>query len=152
MDWRGELPWRRGSRRRRPNVLRFSSVRPAGGDAFSWCLTSRALRFVSCSAALPRRGCGGCRLPMSDLTPVVVVGAGPAGVTAAWALLERGVAVTMLDAGTVEPRFPAAGAYLDLRRNDHSQWRWQLGETFAGLAGGSQASPKLRVPGLSSIF
>jgi choline dehydrogenase-like flavoprotein len=89
---------------------------------------------------------------MSDLAPVVVVGAGPAGVSAAWALLERGVPVTLLDAGTKEPRFPAAGAYLDLRRNDRSQWRWQLGETFAGLAGGSQASPKLRIPGLSSIF
>ena len=82
----------------------------------------------------------------------VIIGAGPAGVSAAWALVDRGLPVTMLDAGTAEPTFPAPGDYLALRHADTEQWRWQLGSGFETFDAPMQASPKLRVPGFHGIF
>lgn len=87
-----------------------------------------------------------------DLGSVVIVGAGPAGVSAAWALCERGVPVTLLDAGTASSRLPPEGDYLGLRVADREQWRWQLGESFSSFDAPGQASPKLRVPGLNPLF
>lgn len=84
--------------------------------------------------------------------PVVIAGAGPAGVSAAWALHARGVPVVMLDAGLSAPPPPPDGDYLGLRREDAEQWRWQLGNRFESLAATADASPKMRVPGLRSIF
>lgn len=85
-------------------------------------------------------------------SPVLVLGSGPAGVSAALALCERGVRVTMLDAGTAEPAAPPAGNFIDLRFSDESQWRWQLGTGFSTFDAPPDASPKLRVPDLRRIF
>ena len=90
---------------------------------------------------------------MSDaILPTVIIGAGPAGVSAAWALHARGMPITLLDAGVAQPKFPPAGDYLGLRFSDREQWRWQLGERFGSFDAPAQASPKLRVPGLQPIF
>lgn len=84
--------------------------------------------------------------------PVIVVGAGPAGTSAALALADRGIAVHLLDAGTGGVRLPPAGNLLDARFGDAEQWRWQIGERGEGLATSAKASPKFRVPGMRPIF
>jgi choline dehydrogenase-like flavoprotein len=84
--------------------------------------------------------------------PVVIIGAGPAGVSAAWALRARGIAVTILDAGTESPEPPPDGNHLDLRFNDQAQWQWQLGRNYESLVAAGGASPKMRVPGLRPVF
>lgn len=83
---------------------------------------------------------------------VTVVGAGPAGTSAALALRERGIPVTVLDAGTARVTPPPVGDLLGLRLRDTTQWQWQLGRHGEALAATDQASPKLRVPGLRAIF
>lgn len=83
----------------------------------------------------------------------VVVGGGPAGTSAALALAERGRPVLLLDAGNGnEVRMPPEGSFLDLRRHDEMQWRWQLGARFEALAATGASSPKLRVPGYQDVF
>lgn len=86
---------------------------------------------------------------------ILIIGAGPAGTSAALALAGSGLRVRVLDAG------PAGGApvtlppdrdYLEMRRDDAAQWRWQLGEDFAALRAVAGSSPKLRVPGLMRLF
>ena len=84
--------------------------------------------------------------------PVIIVGAGPAGTSAALALRERGIPVHMLDAGATQVRMPPMGDVLSLRFSDTEQWRWQVGSSGEGLTAPAQASPKFRVPGLRSIF
>lgn len=82
----------------------------------------------------------------------IIVGAGPAGTSAALALAARGRPVRLLDAGRATVGLPPAGDYFDLRFDDPEQWRWQLGRRFEALAAGGASSPKLRVPGLQGIF
>ena len=86
------------------------------------------------------------------MTPVIIVGAGPAGTSAALALRERGMPVHILDAGTTSISLPPLGDVLSLRFGDPEQWRWQIGPRGEGLSASAQASPKLRVPGLRAIF
>jgi choline dehydrogenase-like flavoprotein len=83
---------------------------------------------------------------------VLVVGGGPAGTSAALALADAERPVVLLDAGTRAPSMPPPGAYLDLRRSDPAQWRWQLGAGFEAFAVQGAVSPKLRVPGFASMF
>jgi choline dehydrogenase-like flavoprotein len=82
----------------------------------------------------------------------VVVGSGPAGVSAALALRRRGLPVHLLEAGGTQRPAPPAGEFLDLRRHDRSQWLWQVGSSGEALGGSTAASPKLRVPGLRHVF
>ncbi|MGQ0800639.1 MAG: FAD-dependent monooxygenase [Pseudomarimonas sp.] len=83
---------------------------------------------------------------------VVVVGSGPAGVSAALALRRRGIPVHLLEAGGTQRPAPPAGAYLDLRRSDHTQWLWQVGNAGESLGNTAAVSPKLRIPGLRYVF
>lgn len=87
-----------------------------------------------------------------ELEPVIIIGAGPAGTSAALALREHGIPVHMLDAGTSSIRLPPPGNILDLRHGDPEQWRWQIGSRGESFSAPTQASPKFRVPGLRSIF
>ncbi|MDR7100826.1 choline dehydrogenase-like flavoprotein [Lysobacter niabensis] len=89
---------------------------------------------------------------MSGPDPVIIVGAGPAGTSAALALVERGIPVRVLEAGTAAVKLPPAGNYLDLRFRDPEQWLWQIGASGEALQAQATASPKLRVPGLRPIF
>lgn len=88
----------------------------------------------------------------SEPRPVVVVGAGPAGTSAALALRARGLPVHLLDAGEARPTPPPEGTYIALRTSDPAQWRWQLGAEVALRDDAPGVSPKLRVPGLRAVF
>lgn len=83
---------------------------------------------------------------------VLIVGAGPAGTSAALALRACGRRVRLVDAGSARVAWPPAGEALSLRFADREQWRWQLGPGFEALAAPAGNSPKLRVPGFQSIF
>jgi choline dehydrogenase-like flavoprotein len=84
--------------------------------------------------------------------PVIIIGAGPAGTSAALALRERGVPVHMLDAGSTRISLPPKGDVLGLRFGDPNQWRWQIGANEESLSAPAEASPKFRIPGLRAIF
>jgi len=82
---------------------------------------------------------------MSDAR-VVIVGSGPAGVSAAWPLVRAGVPVTMLDAADREPASsPLADSPAAFRR-DPDRWRAQFGPDLAGLGAGGERSPKFAAP------
>ena len=89
---------------------------------------------------------------MGEAAPFVIVGAGPAGTSAALALRERGLPVHLIEAGTGRASPPPPGTYLQQRATDPEQWRWLVGTQGEGLAGEAQASPKLAVPGLRAVF
>ncbi len=73
---------------------------------------------------------------MSAAPDVIIVGSGPAGVSAAWPLVLAGLRVLMLDAsGPGEPA-PASRA----------PWKLRFGEDFQGLELDGDVSPKLATP------
>jgi choline dehydrogenase-like flavoprotein len=76
---------------------------------------------------------------------VLIVGSGPAGVSAAWPLLEAGVRVLMIDAATGTPPTSPVGDIGGLRR-DPARWAAQFGADLAGLAVSADQSPKLATP------
>lgn len=81
---------------------------------------------------------------------VIVVGSGPAGVHAAYPLVEAGFSVLMLDVGnednTYESLIPQK-SFLEVRAQDPAQHRYFLGDTFEGIPiGGIGAGPQLTPP------
>lgn len=87
---------------------------------------------------------------MSERHSVLIIGSGPAGISAAWPLLQEGLRVEMIDPGVVA-RGESALDDLDFtawRRSDE-QWRIFLGENPALL---ENASPKLRAPAFGYVF
>ncbi|MDQ3524003.1 MAG: FAD-dependent oxidoreductase [Chloroflexota bacterium] len=87
--------------------------------------------------------------PIDD---ILIVGAGPAGTSAALALVERGARIRIVDAGAfVRPATPSAGEFLQLRFNDPDQSRWQIGDGDI-FRQSLQASPKMRVPAYRQLF
>lgn len=90
---------------------------------------------------------------MTAAVDVVIVGSGPAGVSAAWPLVEAGLRVVMLDAGNRTAREGSDDrTFLDIRRSDGDQWRRFLGSGFQALKGRGDVSPKLRVPASDFVF
>lgn len=72
---------------------------------------------------------------------VVIVGSGPAGVSAAWPLVEAGLSVTMLDAGEKSlPDLPSGN--IDAFRRSDDGWRYAFGDNFIGLGRNFKQSPK----------
>jgi choline dehydrogenase-like flavoprotein len=66
----------------------------------------------------------------------LVVGSGPSGVHAARTLLDAGAKVRMIDVGVTRDErapMPPDRSFLDLRRHDPDQYRYFLGEDFAGI-------------------
>lgn len=82
----------------------------------------------------------------------MIVGSGPAGVTAAFPLLEAGLRVLMVDGGQGAALAPPAGQFLDLRLHDEQQWRWMVGQGFHAIRQADAISPKLRVPTHAGVF
>jgi choline dehydrogenase-like flavoprotein len=92
------------------------------------------------------------REPTIIATDVAVFGSGPAGVAAAYALAESGLQVAMFDVANDGTFPPPAQSYIDMRTNDHSQWRDLLGPDFEALDNLDELSPKIRVPRLNYVF
>src|SRR5262249_757971 len=83
---------------------------------------------------------------------VIVVGSGPAGVSAAFPLVDAGLRVLMVDGGEM-PSFGVPDAeYLSVRAQDPRQWEWMLGRDFHALRGPTSLSAKFRVATLEYVF
>jgi hypothetical protein len=76
----------------------------------------------------------------------VIVGSGPAGVSAAFPLLDAGKRVLMIDGGIPPEVDLPSEDYLRLRATDTDQMRWMIGTDFHALRKMDAVSPKLRVP------
>jgi len=83
---------------------------------------------------------------------VIIIGSGPAGVSAAFPLLERGLKVLMVDGGMKSKITLPKNKYLEERRNDPSLNDWIIGNDFYALNHLDAASPKLRTPNLAYVF
>jgi len=83
---------------------------------------------------------------------IIIVGSGPAGVSAAYPLVESGAPVLMLDGGRTPRMSLPDQPYLVSRSSDPHQWKWLVGETFHALKNIEGVSPKLRAPTLKYVF
>lgn len=75
---------------------------------------------------------------------VIIIGSGPAGVSAAWPLVEAGVRVLMIDAGTAALPDAPAHATLSDWRADSVRWQAEVGAN--GPFAASAMSPKFATP------
>lgn len=85
---------------------------------------------------------------------VIIVGSGPAGISAAWALLESGLKVLLVDNGQDdfggEPKVPEP--IWDVRVDDHDQIERFVGSSIAAPDFAAEAStPKMRVPAFKHV-
>ncbi|QVQ25627.1 FAD-dependent oxidoreductase [Achromobacter deleyi] len=83
---------------------------------------------------------------------VVIVGSGPAGVSAAFPLLDAGLRVLMVDGGKTPPVPAPAGQFLDLRQHRRDQSDWMVGSDFHALRHDGAISPKFRTPTQAYVF
>lgn len=83
---------------------------------------------------------------------VIVVGSGPAGVSAAFPLVEAGLRVLMVDGGKQPGVRPPEEDFLSARTHDTDQWKWMVGADFHALKMRDAVSPKLRVPSQAYAF
>ena len=83
---------------------------------------------------------------------IIVVGSGPAGVSAAFPLVDAGLRVLMVDGGMVPDVALPQGEYLESRTADDRQWQWMVGRNFEALRHPGATSPKLRAPTLDYVF
>lgn len=83
---------------------------------------------------------------------VIVVGSGPAGVSAAFPLVEAGLRVLMVDGGKQPGMRPPERDFISVRTHDADQWKWMVGEHFHALKMRDAVSPKLRVPTQAYAF
>lgn len=86
------------------------------------------------------------KMKAEPLIDVLIVGSGPAGVSAAFPLLEAGIRVHMVDGGKTPSQPPSSQPFLTARQNDPHQWLWMLGDDFQALARQESMSPKFRMP------
>ena len=83
---------------------------------------------------------------------VIIVGSGPAGVSAAFPLLQAGLRVLMVDGGKHSTLSPPVDEYLFSRKMDAQQWKWMVGENFHALKNLAAVSPKFRAPTNKYVF
>ena len=83
---------------------------------------------------------------------VLIIGSGPAGVSAAFPLVEAGVKVLMIDGGKTAASDPPVHSFLTLRYSNSDQSNLMVGEDFYSLEKRENSSPKLNIPHLSYVF
>ena len=81
----------------------------------------------------------------------IIVGTGPAGISAAFPLLESGKKVLLVDAGHEVSHSPPEGNYTALRFEDNDQRKWQLKSNLSVSDATRSVSPKFRTP-MASVF
>ena len=74
----------------------------------------------------------------------IVIGSGPAGVSAAFPLVEAGFQVLMVDGGKKSSALVPKKNFIEARENDVEQWKWLIGENFYALKGQNEASKTSR--------
>jgi choline dehydrogenase-like flavoprotein len=84
----------------------------------------------------------------------IIVGSGPAGVSAAFPLVEAGFRVLMVDVGKYGSTPAPQQTYKEMRIRDPAQWVQSLGRNFEALSreNATAQSPKLRIPRLAFAF
>ena len=83
---------------------------------------------------------------------VIVVGSGPAGVSVAFPLVQKGLRVLLMDGGNQAVEKPVEGNFIAERMRNAEQWKWMVGEDFHALRMRDTVSPKLRVPWQAFTF
>jgi choline dehydrogenase-like flavoprotein len=83
---------------------------------------------------------------------VLIVGSGPAGVSAAFPIIRAGYKVLMVDGGSHAKEEPPKIDFLNWRENESNQNHRMIGRDFHALKMYQANSPKLRVPSLSYVF
>lgn len=89
---------------------------------------------------------------MSADFDVIVVGSGPAGVSASFPLVEAGLNVLLVDGGREKKLATSSRPYLISRAEDENQWTWMVGRDYHALRNVDAVSPKLRVPAHAYVF
>lgn len=82
----------------------------------------------------------------------IVVGSGPAGVSACYPLLEAGLNVLMLDSGSGFNLTYSSTPFSERRLNEINQNEWMIGKNFYSLFNSEAVSPKMRVPAYENVF
>ena len=91
---------------------------------------------------------------MPASSQIIIVGSGPAGVSAAFPLVTRGISVLMLDAGCSDGPthlLPSQSNLRDLRQNP-KHWKTLIGERFQRLEDPAVSSSKFRIPAYSRLL
>ena len=80
-------------------------------------------------------------------TDILIIGSGPAAISAAWPMVRAGLSITMIDAGSGKlPSLPVATSFSAWRRQNKQKIYDVLGEDFGGLADNGDFSPKFSTP------
>jgi len=82
----------------------------------------------------------------------IIVGSGPAGVSAAFPLLEAGINVLMVDGGVAPTMPPINSGFSETRLRDLGQRSNFIGNNFYSLLQREAISPKFRVPFHEYVF
>jgi choline dehydrogenase-like flavoprotein len=88
----------------------------------------------------------------TDSFDVIIVGSGPAGVSAAFPLLEAGLNVLMVDGGQQSSTPSPTEDFLTWRQRDSDQFNRMVGKGFYALKYSQDVTPKMRIPSLSYVF
>jgi choline dehydrogenase-like flavoprotein len=95
-------------------------------------------------------------MPSPDFD-VIIVGSGPAGVSAVYPLVNAGLKVLLVDGGHLpstlaEIPMPTDSGYIHNRIHDAEQWRWMIGPGYEAIKNLQNPSPKFRVPFHAYVF
>lgn len=77
---------------------------------------------------------------------VIIVGSGPAGISAAWPLVRAGVNVLMIDASSNDASLAPRQESIASFRADPQRWHHRFGSDLSSLPTASDVSPKLSTP------
>ena len=83
---------------------------------------------------------------------IIIIGSGPAGVSAAFPLVDKKISVCMLEGGEKHDDIYPNHDFLKSRKDEISQWKWMIGDDYHYLKSDKKVSPKLKVPNNKNLF